>query len=943
MSKLFTRKSTVAIALAITLVGCGSNRPEYKTLADLDPVPVPSQHTPMPEVTLEEVTAQYHAVLELTNDPDIRVKVMRRLAGLQMIKSENEQMSATEQREFYGEAIAMYQAILRDNPNSADNDRLMYQMAKAYELDGRREEAKATLDKIAHKYPESDFQTEVQFRRGEILFSQGDYAGAEAAYAKVVAAGEGSQYFLNAVYMKGWAQFKQNRYRHALKSYTKVLDKLLADTTDIELLPSVNRNMAQDTLRVMSLSFSYLEGPYTIADVYDLWGNRHYEHLLYDGLGQLYLEKERYRDSADTFLEYVKHFPNSDHAPYFSVQAIDVYDKGGFPSLILPAKEAFVANYGIASQYWAERDEARRATVKPYLHTYLGELASYYHAKAQDMKAQSAKKNNKKPIAPETLQASWMTAANWYSGFAQTFPQDKATPGKVYLMAECLYEANDLPGAIDAFEDVAYEYASVEHGADAGYAAILAVDELIDTLQGNDAASWHSHKVVSALRFADTYPQDQRVVPVLASVSEELLQRGKYADAIIVAERVTAWQPAPENELLITAWLVQGHSHFEMQNFLAAEAGYQGALQIMPRRDKRRADVTDRVAASVYKLAEQQMATGDKALAVSTYLRVADVAPGTSIAQTAQYDAGNHLMEMGQWQQAESVLGGWRTANPNHALAASIPAKMAEIYQQQEKWGRAADELAIMAVKDPDENVQRQSLYLSAQLYKKDGDLNNAIGQYRDYANTYPEPFDLATEARFELTGLYETTGDIKKREFWLNKLISSHDKAGSAGTQRSLWLAAWSTSYFADLEYKRFRNAELTLPLKRSLKKKKSAMQKTLDGYEALLNYGVAEFVTQASYRIGEVYVSLGQDLMDSERPRNLDALELEQYELLLEEQAFPFEEKGIAIHEANAQRSWSGNYDNWVQQSFDSLANLLPARYGKQEQVARYGYDIY
>jgi hypothetical protein len=72
----------------------------------------------------------------------------------------------------------------------------------------------------------------------------------------------------------------------------------------------------------------------------------------------------------------------------------------------------------------------------------------------------------------------------------------------------------------------------------------------------------------------------------------------------------------------------------------------------------------------------------------------------------------------------------------------------------------------------------------------------------------------------------------------------------------------------------------------------------------------------------------------MESERPSDLDDLALEQYELLLEEQAFPFEEKAIELYEANTTRAAEGIYDEWVKMSFAALAELLPARYAKVER---------
>ena len=90
----------------------------------------------------------------------------------------------------------------------------------------------------------------------------------------------------------------------------------------------------------------------------------------------------------------------------------------------------------------------------------------------------------------------------------------------------------------------------------------------------------------------------------------------------------------------------------------------------------------------------------------------------------------------------------------------------------------------------------------------------------------------------------------------------------------------------------------------------------------------------TAATFRLGEVYEQFSADLLDSDRPGELDADALEQYELLLEEQAFPFEEKAIDLYKANANRAPEGVYDAWVRKSFERLAGLMPARYAKKER---------
>jgi hypothetical protein len=56
-----------------------------------------------------------------------------------------------------------------------------------------------------------------------------------------------------------------------------------------------------------------------------------------------------------------------------------------------------------------------------------------------------------------------------------------------------------------------------------------------------------------------------------------------------------------------------------------------------------------------------------------------------------------------------------------------------------------------------------------------------------------------------------------------------------------------------------------------------------------------------------------------------------------MLEEQAFPFEEKAIEVHEINARRTANGIYDTSVRDSITALAELRPARFNQVERAGR------
>jgi hypothetical protein len=71
----------------------------------------------------------------------------------------------------------------------------------------------------------------------------------------------------------------------------------------------------------------------------------------------------------------------------------------------------------------------------------------------------------------------------------------------------------------------------------------------------------------------------------------------------------------------------------------------------------------------------------------------------------------------------------------------------------------------------------------------------------------------------------------------------------------------------------------------------------------------------------------------MSSERPAGLSPAELIAYELVIEEEAYPFEEQAIEVHEKNFEMLAGGIHNAWVQQSLDKLVVLMPGRYARNE----------
>lgn len=932
------------------------------TLAHLEPAVMPDTSKALPRVDLETLASTYRDVLEVSDDAELRLKVLHRLAGLEMKRGEQGLYDQAETSGLFALAIEAYQTLLNNNPDHPNNDRLLYQLSKAYDLEGATDKSMAVLDRLVRDYPQSVHYGEAQFRRAEIYFSRGDYRNSERAYAEVINLGADNVHYRNALYMHGWSQFKRERYRASLQSFTTVLDLNVPENNNLDQLQRGERELTMDTFRIMSVVFSYIDGPTSIAEIYSGLGERHYMPLLYDNLGKLYLEQERYRDSADTYRTFVNKYPQSDLAPVYSGRLIEAYIAGGFAQDVLTEKQRYVKYYGIHGDYWAQKSEASRDYIRPFLKIYLPELARHFHAKAQENRTRiSIEDSTEKPVdqtveklsarekreLKQLAQSYYLQAGDYYQEFIDTFPEDTQVPEMYFLLAESRFEAEVFDQAIAAYEIVAYKYTVYQRGADAGYSAIIAYGRLLAGIPQQQATpayeSWVRRKIASQLRFATTYAEDKRAPAVLTKSAEELLALQEYLQALAAATQLVNRDPPAEENLRRTAWLVIGHSEFELLNYANAEVAYSQTLELIPEQDTSRPAVVERLAASVYKQAEEQLVAGDQQGAAQEFLRVAQVAPGSSISVTAKYDAANTLMNAASWGLAIGILESFRRDHPDHELSANIPAKLVIAYQEDEQWAKAADELTAIYETSEDVAIKQESLYQAAEMYEKAGDKDTALLRYRSYANNFPDPFPIAMEARYKLSTLYQETGQQSKRRFWLQKIIDADAAAGSQRTTRSRYLAASAATVFADDDYQAFASIELTLPLKKSLKKKKRALNTVLASYRGVSAYGVEQFATLATYRIGEIYRQLSRDLMDSQRPQDLDALAMEQYEILLEEQAFPFEEKAIDIHEANAQRSWQGIYDEWTKQSFSALKKLLPARYDKPEQGVGFASEIY
>lgn len=903
------------------------------TIKDLESQQVDVNTDPPKNVDENKTMDSYKRFLDLNaGDASLRAEALRRLGDLNLESSESERIErelVTNEGLRATEAIHLYTALLKTYPQYERNDSVLYQLARAYELDAQPDKARASLDQLVASYPASRYFDEAQFRRGELLFAAKQYPQAQLAYEAVIKIGASSAFYNQSLYKHGWSLFKQGENERSLDSFAGVLDAVLvpkkaaAGMIELESLSRPTRELVEDTLRVMSITFSYLDGPKSIDDFVKRRTPpgrppRPYSYLLYARLGDLYIEKERYTDAADSYRAFVSQDRNNEKAPLLEMQAIEAYAKGGFPQLVLQGKKEFVENYSFGTAYWQGRDPKKEPKVVAVLKTNLKDVAQYYHAQAQHTKSV----------------ADYQEAAKWYRGYLTSFPDDPDSAVTNFLLADTLFESKQYLEAAKEYESTAYHYGNHEKAAEAGYDAIIAYGKQEETLSGEAKAAVHARGVDSSLKFAQTFPSHPQSAQVLTRAATDLYAAKDYPRAVAAAEALLARQPAVDTVKQRVAWTVIGNSNFDQGVFDKAETAYGRAQTLMPPNDPERAVIVERLAASIYKQGEQKNKAGDSAGAVQDFLRVSALAPTSKVRVNADFDAAALLIKEKQWDRAVPVLEGFRRNFPQNPLQTEVTRDLAVAYAASNRAGQAAAEFERIAQTPggaPDE--QREATLQAADLYEKAGDAAKSRAMLESFVKHFPQPLNPAMEARNRLSLMSAKAGDSAAHDYWLKDIIAADRAAGAARTDRSKALAAEATLTLAIPAREEFKRIKLVIPLKKSLAEKRKAMEAALKAYEQAADYQVAGVTTAATFESAELYRQLGKDLMSSERPKKLSKDELEQYDVLLEEQAFPFEEKAIKLHEVNTARTKDGTYDEWVQKSFAALAQLNPGRYGKTE----------
>ncbi len=776
------------------------------------------------------------------------------------------------------------------------------------------------MEKLVKRYPKSKHYIESQFRLAENAFSARQFAIAEDKYTEVIGSKKNNIFYEKSLYKRGWSRFKQGFYTEAVDDFLQVVKTNRFDKYS-ELKQS-KKELFNEYFRAIGLSFSYLGGAESLDDYFK--GSPEFNHLYdaYSNLSDIYLKEDRNNDAVDTLNYFAKNNPHSPYVPEALLKTISIWKAAGFTLQLNATLESFYATYHPDSRYWQSQqniDQRVYKLVKNTLREHILMITANHHKNYQ----------------LTHKHGDFLNAERWYKNYLKHYDAYSRKDNIHFLYASLLAENKDHTRALHHYELAAYD-ADIIIDKKSAYETILLTSQLSSITDNEKNISlWLNKLIHYSTLYGQQYPNDKQTINIISHASELAYKHNMFEEAVALAELIPG-VGSTVAEIATNINVVKAHSYVKLDQHKDAENTYLAVLKNNDLSMEQKSSALDGLALTIYYQGKSASDRNKIDEAIRHYARIIHLAPDNPTAATGMYNAITLSMKNEYWKQAINFIKSFQRQFPAHQYSHDISRKLSVAYLNSKQDIAAAKELEQLSKHEQDKEFSIAALWKAGELYESNKDYHSAIRTYKQYAKQFTRPFPQYMESMLKLVTLYIIVDDMPQVSLWQNNIIQADKKvATSLKTERTIFIASTATLDLARKSHIDFTNAKLILPLKMHLKNKKQAMQRAVNLYGRAASYSVAEISTEATHAIGEIFYEFNHALLQSERPKHLNKDELEQYQFLLEDQAFPFEEKAIEFYETNLSHIKDDVYDEWVQKSHARLKKLFPVRYQREARL--------
>ncbi|MHB8481245.1 MAG: tetratricopeptide repeat protein [Nitrospiria bacterium] len=872
-----------------------------------------------PHVSEDDLSKEFETFLgQLNTQTRQQGAALQQLGHLFMIMEENQIRHDPKllfQPDVHKFSIEIYERLHTQYPFTPGMDEVLYQLAHGYYEENRKEKALVTLNELAARFQKSAYYPETLFRTGEILFEEGKYPEASEAYLKALGTNPNRSLTEKISYKITWSYFKMGAYQKTVDQVMNALNRYTSkkpDGTyllDIESLSESDWERSKELLHLAVLSFDFWGGVSKARNYFDFHGHVSYENLIYRPLGYLYLNQGKFQEAARTFETFLSLYPGNEKAPNFQMDLIETYRKAEKWDDAKRAGIAFIQNYGPESGWWNQNSAVAHEKIKLLRKDLLFQQAQAYHGEAQ----RSKKKED------------YLIAIESYQAFLREFPREREAPRIRYFLGEAFFETGQFEQAAEEYETAAYRYPLHTYSEEAALAALISHEKIASKdRKANKTTDLNFLK--SCRLFLKAFPESDKKMNVLMKAMTLSFQNGRPEDGRLFARQIYS---APLEKAGVNAE-VESHylsakSYFEERNYDQAEIEFKETMRWAGRPDyhdpkgEKLKTLNTFLASIQFKKAETLKNSLKWKEAATGFYRVYEEFPDSEIAPVSLMNSGSAFLEVKDFDSAEKAFLAVTRQYPRSSFLTEAKTSLAVLFERENKWKEAGQEYQSLIKNTPlpdEKNRLSDKLYT---LYFKAGDWTDLYQSLEKDVKTTslnnPKWLYFYAAAAMQMKKEREAFSAIENNLAVFNKK-SGHDPEEEEWVMKSALLKG-------EMLTEQFRSVLLSHPLQKSLPLKKEKLKEAMEAFSTAAQSNQPEIFSEAIFHIGRLFEQFADDLIHSERPKDLNAEQNEIYEELLKKQIDPLYHKAIEVYQKNVTLKNQVDSD-WIKKSEDRLYRL-------------------
>ncbi|HLE09041.1 MAG TPA: tetratricopeptide repeat protein [Thermodesulfobacteriota bacterium] len=787
----------------------------------------------------------------------------------------------------YSKLIKYFRPLVERHIEAKGSDALMYALGYALSEQGKRDEAAEIFEGLISKYPRSPFVTEVSFKLGEFYFESGQLGEARASYKKVLEYPY-SSFYEKALYKLGWVYYKTDDLKGALSAFTDVVERHRGEEA----------GLGEEALRGVVLSLNQFKSAEEAVKYFISRGGKEYMPPILKRFGGLLISETRYEAALYVYRTIVESFPDDPEIPFSYSQIAELYERMGDGEAALRERFSLIQRFNPETAWYRKTYPVRSEKVDSFLSSAMLEVSRAYHSIGK--KTSDAKK--------------FQNAIEGYRLFVASFPASVNFREANLLLAEALFDAAAYSEAAVEYEKSAKLYPEGKERGEIAYSAFLAYEVVFYQSQKD-----RDEYLKGAGEVLNTYKKDLAASlsldEALFKLSDMDAQMGSFAMA---RERLKTMLEGPGK---VAAYKKTAEFYIAEGNLPDAEKSYTEALE-------RGNDpgIRETIAKLRYNIAEEYLKKGNIEDAALKFEEVFKTMPGGKVAESALLKLGRIYIDRKDANKFDSVIKRLEKTYPGSEVEITL---FVEAGRDMEKEGplKAAgfyEHAFSLTQKTPD---TLKLLFAAGILYEKAGDYKDAEDVFKRFLDSKEMVKEKEVlEATYRLGSAQIKGGKKKAGLSTLSVLI------GQAKEANSQFVAA-ARLFLLNDRLEGYLKVTLAQPFEETLKKKNELLDALTREYSELLNGNAAELLPEIFFSMGTALENFKDSVLFSERPADLTEDELKEYNFLLEETAYPYEERAVSAYENGIKAGAVQKlYGEWVEKSIERLKTLRPALYKRQ-----------